>query len=317
MAASKQPLTCAVCQEIFCKPKILPCFHTYCEECLKKIASRYRGHEFPCPICRKAVPVPRQGVSAFQTNFYIDSEQLEKTRRKRVCKTHPDNELVAFCKSCDLAICVECMLGEHKPHDIQTMAKAAVFFKNQLTVDKLRVQKSVKKMLTLEEFALKNQKTSKDSVEETKTDIETRYAQLVAAAKKQRDAELAKLQAIAKDLDGQEKRDANEISTLHEKRTGLTKLEQEIDDALVGGDHVQLVMLAGEMRTGRGSDQALQAMLPADWPQTGIVCSTLRAGNAAFDMSRIVNNIIGEVMTITYGRTLTQTRIHTVADTQT
>ena len=307
MAARKQPLTCTLCLEIFRKPKILPCFHTYCEECLKKLASRYGGHQFPCPSCRKAVPVPRQGVSAFQTNFYIDSEQLERARRKRVCKMHPDNELVAFCKSCDLAICVECMLGEHKPHDIQTMAKAAVFFKNQLTTDKLRVQKCVKTMLTLEEIALKNQKTSKDSVEETKTDIETRYAQLVAAAKKQRDAELAKLQTIAKELDGREKRDAKEISTLHEKRTGLNKMEQEIDDALVGGDHVQLVMLAGEMRTGRGSDQALQAMLPADWPQTGIVCSTLRAENAAYDMSRIVSILIGQATTNNGPHTRTHT----------
>ena len=197
MAASKQPLTCTLCLEIFRKPKILPCFHTYCEECLKKLASRCGGHQFPCPSCRKAVPVPRQGVSAFQTNFYIDSKELEKTRRKRVCKTHPDNELVSFCTSCDLAICVECMLGEHKPHDIQTMAKAAVFSKNQLTVDKLRVQKCVKTMLTLAEIALKNQKILKDSVEETKADIETRYAQLVSAAERQRDAELAKLQTLS------------------------------------------------------------------------------------------------------------------------
>ena len=294
MAASKQPLTCTLCLEIFRKPKILPCFHTYCEECLKKLASRHGGHQFPCPSCRKTVPVPSQGVSAFQTNFYIDSEELEKTRRKRVCKTHPDNELVSFCTSCDLAICVECMLGEHKPHDVQTMAKAAVFSQNQLTVDKLRVQKCVKTMLTLEEIALKNQKMLKDSVEEAKADTETRYAQLVSAAKRQRDAELAKLQTIAKELDGREKRDAKEISTLHEKRTGLTKMEQEIDDALVGGDHVQLVMLAGEMRTGRGSDQALQAMLPDDWPQTDVVCPTLRAAD---DVSSVVSATICHVTT--------------------
>ena len=296
MAVNKQLPTCTLCLEVFRKPKILPCFHTYCEECLKNLAPRHGGRQFPCPSCRKIIPIPRQGVGAFQTNFYIDSEELGKTRSKSVCKTHPDNELVSVCTSCDLAICVECMLGEHKPHDIVTMAKAAVLSKHQLSKDKLRLQKCVERMRTLEENSKQNQRMLKDRMETAKTDIQTRCAQLVSLAKKQRDAELAKLKTVAKELDCSEK-DSTEISSLHESRAALTRMEQEIDETLMRGNNLQLVTLAREMHTGRGSQQTLQAMLPNDWPQKGFVCPTLHAECAPDDMSRVVSAFVGFVKT--------------------
>ena len=33
-------LTCAICLELFKTPKMLPCLHTFCEECLKQIATQ-------------------------------------------------------------------------------------------------------------------------------------------------------------------------------------------------------------------------------------------------------------------------------------
>ena len=31
-------LTCAVCSDRFCDPKVLPCLHTYCRKCVENLA---------------------------------------------------------------------------------------------------------------------------------------------------------------------------------------------------------------------------------------------------------------------------------------
>ena len=31
-------ITCPICQDYFREPKILPCFHYYCKECVRQLA---------------------------------------------------------------------------------------------------------------------------------------------------------------------------------------------------------------------------------------------------------------------------------------
>ena len=47
-------LTCTVCLEIFTDPKVLPCCHTFCLECLKGILGKSAAQEnISCPQCRE------------------------------------------------------------------------------------------------------------------------------------------------------------------------------------------------------------------------------------------------------------------------
>ncbi|KAJ6654866.1 hypothetical protein lerEdw1_006337 [Lerista edwardsae] len=62
-------LTCSVCLERFRQPKILPCLHTFCCKCLKKLAAG--RPELQCPECRQRVPLPA-GVGGLQSNFFIN-----------------------------------------------------------------------------------------------------------------------------------------------------------------------------------------------------------------------------------------------------
>lgn len=57
-------ITCPICMEVFGTPRMLPCQHTFCEQCLTSYISARREeltrkikifHGFSCPVCRKGV----------------------------------------------------------------------------------------------------------------------------------------------------------------------------------------------------------------------------------------------------------------------
>ena len=61
-------VNCIICYQQLRKPKLLPCLHASCEECLREfVVSRLYdtiGH-FPCPRCGQGTRLPPQGVSGF------------------------------------------------------------------------------------------------------------------------------------------------------------------------------------------------------------------------------------------------------------
>ena len=74
---------CPVCMEIYTKegnrcPKLLPCTHTVCVQCLRKLLYKC---QVQCPECRLRHQVPPQGVPAFPTNRYV-LENIDLAQRK-------------------------------------------------------------------------------------------------------------------------------------------------------------------------------------------------------------------------------------------
>jgi len=43
-----ETLECSICKEVLKDPRILPCEHTFCLECIKKWSVR----QLTCPVCR-------------------------------------------------------------------------------------------------------------------------------------------------------------------------------------------------------------------------------------------------------------------------
>ena len=69
----KMSVECPVCFETFQKdgekrPKFLPCYHTYCCQCLEQMV---QGGQLTCPECRANNAVPSGGVQVLTTNRYI------------------------------------------------------------------------------------------------------------------------------------------------------------------------------------------------------------------------------------------------------
>ena len=65
-----EEIKCPICLEACKEPKILPCQHTFCLECLENAAKQNNPHTVDCPQCRKEyrIPYEKGGVRGFPEN---------------------------------------------------------------------------------------------------------------------------------------------------------------------------------------------------------------------------------------------------------
>ncbi|CAH1249856.1 TRIM3 [Branchiostoma lanceolatum] len=114
----REELSCSICLELFTRPKVLPCQHTFCQDCLQDHAGR--GGTFQCPICRWQVRLPPQGVAGLPDNHLVTSlcerlqnqatlsgETREQPQSGNGCSFHPSEEVKLYC---DADVPIEVML---------------------------------------------------------------------------------------------------------------------------------------------------------------------------------------------------------------
>ncbi len=72
-------LHCPICTDPFNDPKLLPCGHTFCANCIQQlmnVASQGQFtrilRQFNCPVCRRPVHVPVGGMQGFQNDFRVE-----------------------------------------------------------------------------------------------------------------------------------------------------------------------------------------------------------------------------------------------------
>ena len=115
----EKEITCAICQDHYTEPKLLPCLHYYCKKCVLKLALRTASNKpFPCPECRKDTTLPEGGVDQLKTAFFINRFKsnyyaLERVHGKvevkcEVCADSADTS-EAFCRQCAAFICKKCV----------------------------------------------------------------------------------------------------------------------------------------------------------------------------------------------------------------
>ena len=78
-----QELQCAICLEMLRDPRMLPCQHTFCLECLEKLSKMNLGNgkTLDCSLCKRTHDLPIQnGVKGFPKNMLMKSLLDIKTR---------------------------------------------------------------------------------------------------------------------------------------------------------------------------------------------------------------------------------------------
>ena len=114
----EKEITCAICCDHYQQPKVLPCQHFYCKECILKLALRAGMEQpFPCPECRKESALPEGSVDKLQTAVFINRfkdqyTQLKNALSKEVkCEMCSTSEATAesFCRQCNKIVCTSCV----------------------------------------------------------------------------------------------------------------------------------------------------------------------------------------------------------------
>ena len=131
----EKEITCAICHDHYTEPKVLPCCHYYCKQCLHQLTLREGlGKPFSCPECRKDTTLPEGGLDNLPTAFFVNRmkevhSKLELAHGKveAKCEMCSEDKAEAFCRQCAKFICADCvkshkrMKGAFSGHKVSTL----------------------------------------------------------------------------------------------------------------------------------------------------------------------------------------------------
>ena len=147
-----EQLTCPVCLEPYTDPKLLQCFHVFCENCLKpRVAhDNPQGQVVECPTCRQLTSLPQNGVPGLQGAFLIhhlfDIQDILKkvsSPAKIKCDKCEKREPSCYCRSCAF-LCDKC---KNIHSEWKEFASHEIISLDQLTGDVTNLVPPVKKVL--------------------------------------------------------------------------------------------------------------------------------------------------------------------------
>lgn len=116
--SNSQQLTCPICLEVLKSPKILPCLHSFCQQCIHEVVmslihnKESKPKQFGCPICHTIVK-PKdptadidKWASLLQDNLTMGAAERQGCH---TCKHHNEISVAKFwCKNCIEAFCEKC-----------------------------------------------------------------------------------------------------------------------------------------------------------------------------------------------------------------
>jgi len=122
---------CAVCTDTFRDPRLLPCGHTFCLECIVGLClGKLPRQALPCPLCRQQFQVPSGGAHGLPKNLLVgqlkdvvDVEQSQYVKDNldahcEICsdETSSDRKKAAtmLCSDCAQTMCDACADGHRR-----------------------------------------------------------------------------------------------------------------------------------------------------------------------------------------------------------
>ncbi|KAM5335264.1 tripartite motif-containing protein 59 isoform 1-T2 [Glossophaga mutica] len=144
----EEELTCPICYSIFEDPRVLPCSHTFCRNCLENVLQAsgnfyiWRPLRIPlkCPNCRSSIEIAPTGIDSLPVNFalraIIEKYQQEDHPHIVTCPEHYRQPLNVYCLLDKKLVCGQCLtIGQHHGHPIDDLQSA--YLKEKDTPQKL------------------------------------------------------------------------------------------------------------------------------------------------------------------------------------
>ena len=166
-------LECSICLGTYTDPKLLQCFHVYCQQCLVPLGVRDQQGQLSltCPTCRQVTPIPDRGVAGLKPAFHINhlleikdsvkkldnpaATQEEAVGGTRIdtssksmallCFKHDGEELKLYCETCRKLVCLQCVIqgGKHHDHDHALLKVAFEKYKEEISSSLEPMEKQV------------------------------------------------------------------------------------------------------------------------------------------------------------------------------
>ena len=110
---------CGFCSGLYVDPRLLPCLHTFCAKCLKKISEEQGSKDsLKCPMCQKRATLPEGGSDTIQKDIRRSHEadvarlasrmQSEEKKSCDLCVNNSTGPAVSFCHDCSNFLCKPC-----------------------------------------------------------------------------------------------------------------------------------------------------------------------------------------------------------------
>jgi hypothetical protein len=146
-----EQLTCPICLEQYTDPKLLQCFHVFCEKCLKPVAHQTpQGQVVECPNCRQPTSLPQKGVPGLQGAFLIhhlfDIQDILKkvsSPAETKCVNCGEQEPGCYCQTCGFL----CDMCKHMHLKWKGFSSHEIVSLDQLTEDVTNLVPPVQKVL--------------------------------------------------------------------------------------------------------------------------------------------------------------------------
>ena len=170
----EEQLNCSICLGTYTDPKLLQCFHVYCQQCLVPLGVRDQQGQLSltCPACRQVTPIPDKEVAGLKPAFHINhlleiyKDSVKKldnpaatpegavggtkvdTPSKNMtdyCFEHAEEELKLYCETCGELVCLQCVItgGKHHDHDYTLLKVAFEKYKEEILISQEPMEEQV------------------------------------------------------------------------------------------------------------------------------------------------------------------------------
>ncbi|XP_063435838.1 tripartite motif-containing protein 12A-like [Mytilus trossulus] len=175
-------LKCPICLDPYTNPRMLPCEHTLCLECLTEYITVARSslgtfNSFMCPTCKDNNQIdPKMDSDKVAKTFPVSTflEAINQAINQHElpelsCDIHGKRPMEFYCFTDHLPLCSHCLFKNHRNQKCEVVAVNECFERKKYQLEEMK-QKLVNQIKEMDEVVLCSykRKTHKESIKQAK-----------------------------------------------------------------------------------------------------------------------------------------------------